>query len=121
VIRGLFRAAVKAVTCREENPQPKPRRRRGETDKGFVATCRAMMRRAAKTGAAVARGRYAGLQEAQEAIAPEPITTADAYASARLYLSDTLDWLNLWQDNADNDHWHDDEFSAKQDQNFLQP
>lgn len=78
---------------------------------------RSMLRRPARTRA-VARGRYAGLRparKAQEAIAPEPITSADAYARARLYLSDTLDWLNLWQDNADNDHWHDDDFSAKQD------
>jgi hypothetical protein len=38
---------------------------------------------------------------------------------AVLYLADTLDWLKLWQDNAD--HWPDDDFSAKQERHFPQP
>ena len=38
-----------------------------------------------------------------------------------MYLADTLDWLNLWQDNADNGHWLDDDFNAKQDRYFPQP
>jgi hypothetical protein len=46
---------------------------------------------------------------------------AEAYAVATGYLCDTLDWLNLWQDNADNGHWHDDDFSAKQEQHIPQP
>ena len=40
-------------------------------------------------------------------------------AQAALYLADTLDWLKLWQDNAN--HWPDDDFSAKQDRYFPQP
>jgi hypothetical protein len=51
-------------------------------------------------------------------ISPVP---ADRAAAASGYLSDTLDWLNLWQDNAAHDHWLDDDFSAKQDQNYPQP
>jgi hypothetical protein len=107
----------------EDEPKPHARRRRGETDKGFARACRTMLRRAARTGAA-ARGRYAGLrhaQKAQETRAAQSIAPANAYASACTYLSDTLDWLNLWQDNADNDHWYDDDFSATQDQNCPQP
>lgn len=71
-----------------------------------------MLRRAAKGGAA-ARGRYAGLRQAA---AP-----ADAYDRAALYLADTLDWLTLWQDNADHDQWLDEGFSAEQNQAFPQP
>ena len=114
-IKALFNAVKEMLSPKgEDAPQP-VRRRRGETDKGFAAACRAMLRRTPKTGA-VARGRFAGLRYAQEAIAP-----SDAYARARMYLSDTLDWLNLWQDNADNDHWHDGEFSATFEDYFPQP
>jgi hypothetical protein len=118
VIRGLFSAA-KALVCRstDDEPQPQERRRRGETDKGAVAPFRTMLRRLAKTGAAAARGRYAALQPAPQKAA-EP---ASSYGRVALYLSNTLDWLNLWQDNADNDYWIEDDFSAKQDQNVPQP
>ena len=118
-IRQLFRAAVNVVTRRVEDPQPQARRRRGETDKGFVAACRAMLRRVARTGA-TARGHDAALRPAPKV--REAIALTSAYARAPLYLSDTLDWLNLWQDNAGyDDHWIDDDFSAKQDENFPQP
>lgn len=75
-----------------------------------------MLRRAARTGA-VARGRYAGLRTARRA----QEATASAYAAARMYLADTLDWLNLWADNAEPDHWLDEDFSAEQNQNIPQP
>jgi hypothetical protein len=121
----LFKDAVKAVTCRakkddEDEPQP---RRRGETDKGFVAACRAILQRAAvKTGAAAARGSYAALRvaKAEPKAAPEVVAPA-TYARVGLSLSNTLDWQALWQDNANNDQWHDDNFSARQDQYFPQP
>ena len=78
-----------------------------------------MLRRVARTGA-TARGCYAALRSAPKA--REAIAPTSAYARAPLYLSDTLDWLNLWQDNAGyDDHWIDDDFSAKQDENFPQP
>lgn len=46
-----------------------------------------------------------------------------AVASARtaVSLANTLEWLVLWQDNAAHEHWLDDDFSAKQDQNVPQP
>jgi hypothetical protein len=74
-IRGLFRQAVKAITRREADESPAPRRRSGETDKAFVMAARATLRRAASI-------------------------PRQAYATATAFLADTLDWLNLWQDNA---------------------
>jgi hypothetical protein len=68
---------VKTITGRDVNePQPTQRRRSGETHKGFGAAARAALGRAAR-------------------IPPE------AYAAATAYLSDTLDWLNLWDSNAE--------------------
>jgi hypothetical protein len=78
-----------------------------------------MLQRLAKTGA-VARGRYAALQPAPQETR-EPIAPASTYDRIALYLSDTLDWLNLWQDNAEQDHWLDTGFSAEQNQNIPQP
>jgi hypothetical protein len=75
-IRGVFRAAVKAITRRDEDESPRPRRRSGETDKAFIMAARATFRRAVAI----------------------PI---EAYAAATAFLADTLDWLNLWQDNAE--------------------
>jgi len=34
--------------------------------------------------------------------APPPQQPAPDFARASLYLAETLDWLNLWQDNAAN-------------------
>jgi hypothetical protein len=91
----LFRAAVRAVTQRaEDGPKPEARRRRGETGKGFGLAARAIMRR---------------------------IAVMPAGAGAPAWLSDTLDWLNLWQENADNHYALDDDIGAKQDQYFPQP
>jgi hypothetical protein len=70
-------------------------------------------------GKPAARGRYATLPPAK--VEAAAFASADPYAGAGMYLADTLDWLNLWQDNADNDHWFADDFSAKQDRYFPQP
>jgi len=43
------------------------------------------------------------------------------YGNTGLYLSDTLDWLNLWQNNANNEQGLDDNFSAQQDHYFPHP
>ncbi len=71
----MFRDAVKALTRRDDDEPPPPRRRSGETDKAFGMAARAALRRAVRL-------------------------PAEAYAEATAYLSDTLAWLNLWQDNA---------------------
>lgn len=52
---------------------------------------------------------------------PEAVAFAtDPYAGATVSLSTTLDWLNMWQANAES-QWIDEDFSAKQDQYFPQP
>ena len=73
----MFRQAVKAITRRDADESPAPRRRSGETDKAFVMAARATLRRAVSI-------------------------PREAYAAATAYLSDTLDWLNLWHDNTEN-------------------
>lgn len=78
-----------------------------------------MLHRLAKTGA-VARGRYTTLKPAPRET-PETVAPVGTYDRAALYLSETLDWLNLWQDNADQDHWLDERFSAEQNQTAPQP
>jgi hypothetical protein len=75
-LKRQFRAAVNAIT--HESPAPQlVQRRRGSEDTGraFRMAARKAMRRAARL-------------------------PAEAYASATAYLSDTLDWLNPWNNDA---------------------
>jgi hypothetical protein len=65
-------------------------------------------------GSPAARGRYAALRPGAAVQ-----KSGGQEAQAALHLADTLDWLTLWQDNAE--HWPDDDFSAKQDRYFPQP
>jgi hypothetical protein len=76
----VFKAA-KAVLRRagEDEEKPEPRRKSGDTEKGFGMAATALLRRVAED-------------------------TAEAYATARRYLSDTLDWLNLWEANTEADN-----------------
>jgi hypothetical protein len=92
-IKGLFRTAVRAITRRDED-EPQPRRRSGETGKAFAMAARATLRRAV------------GLP-------------AQAYAGATAFLSETLDWLNLWHNDADAAAELND--GAEPQQNFLFP
>jgi hypothetical protein len=72
------------VTGRGGEPAPEPRRRRsGETGKAFALAAKSVVARAA------------GL-------------SADAYSAAAAYLSDTLDWLGLWDANSDSNELDDD-------------
>jgi hypothetical protein len=76
ILRRQFRAAVNAITYNAPAPQPVQRRRRSEdTGRAFRLAARKTMRRAARL-------------------------PAEAYASATAYLSDTLDWLNPWNNEA---------------------
>jgi hypothetical protein len=109
----LFKAAIKAITQRDDDaPQPQTRRRRGENEGGGPILMRLFTRPA---GRPAARGRYAILR----GTAAQKSGASGQEARAVLYLADTLDWLKLWQDNAD--HWPDDDFSAKQERHFPQP
>lgn len=138
-IKGLFKAA-KALACSDDAPRPETRRRRtGETDKGFVAVWRTVLRRAATKTRAAARGRFAALRPVKADVStkaaaiaetmadrlakaePVAFAPADACAGTGMYLADTLEWLNLWQDNANNEQWFDGDFNAKQDHDFPQP
>jgi hypothetical protein len=134
-IKELFGAA-KAVLRRaakeeDDEDEPQPRRRIGETDKA-VGRVDVRAYRAAERGQP--GGRYDGLKakagkqtsaaarSAEPKAAPEPLVApADTYARACLSLADNLDWLNMWGANANNEQWHNDDFSAKQDQFFPQP
>jgi len=76
-VRGLFRAAVKALTRRvEDEPAPARRSRRGETGRAFYRAAKAVLGRAARL-------------------------PAQAFAAAT-FLSDTVDWLNYWHNDTDN-------------------
>ncbi len=109
-IKGLFKAAIKAITGRDDDaPQPEARKRRSGEKEGSGPLLRRLAARFA--GRPAARGRYARLRKG-------PVQ-AD---KAALHLSDTLDWLTLWQENAaNNEQWIQDNFNAKQDQHFPQP
>jgi hypothetical protein len=81
---------VKAITRRAEDDPPQPPRRRGggDTRTLFPAAARKIMRRTVRV-------------------------PAQAYAAASAYLSDTLDWLNLWGDEVDSGAELKDEIDAK--------
>jgi hypothetical protein len=85
----LFRSAVKAITRRiDDETEPQPRRKSGETEKAFGMAARAALRRAARI-------------------------PADVYMAATAYLADTLDWLRLWDDNAANAEELDNEIHCQ--------
>jgi hypothetical protein len=112
-IKALFRKVVKAITePAEESPKPASKRR-GETEGGFARLGLWFSRHVGPA----ARGRYAALMPDTAA----PPISADAAHGAGLYLADTLEWLNLWEGHATNEHWQDQEFGAKQDQSYPQP
>jgi hypothetical protein len=80
-------------------------------------------------GRAAACGRYAALQSAkvEKAAAMRPATPMpwQDYDAATAYLSDTLDWLNLWDDNDTYLNSADDAldggFNTQQNHDFPQP
>lgn len=88
-----FRAAALAVSRPAKIPPPKARRRGGDTRGVFGMAARGIMPRRA-------------------ALPPQ------AYDAATAFLSDTLDWLNLWQDNFDCGGELD---VSNSEQNYLSP
>jgi hypothetical protein len=107
----------KAVTRRDDDaPQPQKRRRRGEKEGGGPIMVQALPLPARHVGRPAARGRYAML-----GAGTAKFDGADSGhdAPAILHLADTIEWLQLWQDNTD--LWSEDDFSAKQNRYFPQP
>jgi hypothetical protein len=91
-IKRLFRAVANALTWRDDEAhEPRRRRRSGETE----GELRKPLVHPDPADAPAARGRYAALQPAK---AEKAAREADPYVGAHAYLSDTLHWLNLWQD-----------------------
>jgi hypothetical protein len=89
---------------RDQDEPPPPRRRSGETDKGFIAAWRAVLRRAGiqvpmahieRVDACNAFGDAA--KAVMQRVARMP---AEAYMASTAYLFDTIDWLNLWEANS---------------------
>lgn len=114
----MFKAAAKALARPGDEPQPEPRRKSGDTGKGHVIAWRRVLQRGARKTGAAARGRYAALQPEKAS----PPSAADPFATAAAYLSDTLDWLRLWEANStDFSDALDDSFDTQQDHNFPQP
>ena len=99
-VRALFKNAVKALTRHEDEPKPVPRRKSGETDKGFSMAVRAIMRRV--TEAAPPRGRRdagTAFGAAAAAIMSRVVQIPAAFFDAATeHLSETLDLLNQWND-----------------------
>jgi hypothetical protein len=92
----------------EDEPPPETRRGRGDTGKAFGRIARAILRRGQTSLAAAAK------EIMLRVVRP------DTYAAATAYLSDTLDWLNLWQANEiEDDGALDDDYDTQQ--NYSSP
>jgi hypothetical protein len=99
------------------------RRRSGETEKGFIAAWRSVLRRDGNPTerAGIDTGRAFG-EAAKAAMQRAVRIPAEVYTAAADYLVDTIDWLNLWEaDNADGDNELDDDFDTQQNRHFPQP
>jgi hypothetical protein len=119
----MFKAAAKTLGARDDDQEPKPRKRKGG-EKESVAP---IHRRAALVShtSIAARGRYAALRSigratvrllrkfamaADDAALPELTGTQD-------FPSNTLEWLNQWShDNVATGHGLDDHFDTQQNQ-----
>jgi len=77
----------------DDEDEPPPRRSSGETGKAFVLAAR----------------------DTLQHIARIPV---EAYAATSLWLSDTLDWLNLWEANSSDEALDYDYDNAQQSGNI---
>ncbi len=85
-LKQAFRDAMKALTHRDDEPKPEVRRRKSgeDTTGGFTLAARQIMSRTVTLPVA-------------------------AYQTAIHFLSDTLDWLNQWDDQT---HTEDDDLDG---------
>lgn len=108
-VKPSFRQAAKEIAIKkppDEQPAPPARRRRdGETRGGGMLTvARRFMRH-------ILRRQFgkAARTSWERPLPPEPAPDFRPYSTATAYLSDTLEWLNLWDQNAEG---FDEEFHA---------
>src|SRR5271170_6607257 len=88
--RQYFRQAWKALLRRDPALRPKPKwRKKGDTGRAAFDTAKNRVRNPPPPC------RYSALKIMRR---PSRIP-AQAYAATTAYLSDTLDWMNLWQSN----------------------
>ena len=120
----MFKAAAKALGARDDEQELKARRRRsGEKESGAPIRLRAALAFHPKIAA---RGRYAGLRSIRKSAARllRKFTAAadDAGLPELTEMHDlpegnTLEWLNLWQENASFGHGLDDHSEPQQNRN----
>jgi hypothetical protein len=120
----MFKAAAKALGARDDEQEPKARKRKGgEKESGAP-----IRRRAAPVfhRKIAARGRYASLQSVRKSAArllrKFSAAADDAglpeLSDAQDFPGNTLEWLNQWsQDNAAIGHGLDDNFDTQQNRN----
>jgi hypothetical protein len=127
-IRGLFKTAVKAVTQREEAPQPETRRRAGEKDgRGFARVN--YDHRYQNSGKPSARGHYTALRAVRTTAAKlrrrfsraANDATAPDIAEEVFNSITGFDLVTMWQQNANAGQYLDQGLSASQDRYFPQP
>jgi hypothetical protein len=101
IIKQQFQAVAKAISSAPpaEPAAPKKKKREEETRGGFIIAARGVVS-AVRRMRQEFRDAKAGLSEQMPVTAATP--TVPYYAAATAYLSDTLDWLNLWGENDGN-------------------
>jgi hypothetical protein len=89
----MFRHVAKVLARDDDRPEPRPRRKSGESGKGFGIAAKTILRRAAGV-------------------------PSEAYATATGYLFATLDWMNPFHHDADNVAELDKDFDNSSDAEF---
>ena len=120
----MFKAAAKAFGGRDDEQEPKPRKRKGgEKEGGAPIHRRAALVFHTKVAAC---GRYAGLRSIRKTTARLLRRFSAAADDAGLpeltdpqdFPSNTLEWLNQWsQNDAAKGHCLDEHFDAQQNRN----
>jgi hypothetical protein len=92
-ITRLFRHVAKVLARGDDEPEPQPRRKSGETGKGFDMAAKTILRRTAGV-------------------------PSEAYAAATGFLFATLDWMNPFHHETENVAELDKDFDNASDTGF---
>jgi hypothetical protein len=92
-ISRLFRHVAKVLARDDDRPEPRPRRKNGESGRGFGMAAKMILRRAAGV-------------------------PSDAYIAATGYLFATLDWMNPFHHETENVADLDKDFDNASDTEF---